>query len=336
MAAYIARRILWMIPTLVGITLLLFVVMRLAPGDPATLAAAGTIATGEGTGLQTDTNVEDAVTKFRAKYHLDDPMLVQYGYWISSVARLDFGNEFFRPNVAVRDELWERLKVTIPLSLAAVVLSYMIALPLGIFSAVRRGTPLDRATTFILFLLYSLPTFWAGLMLILIFGATGLDIFPVLGLHDKDAATFSKGKYILDVLWHAVLPVTCLTYGGLAYLSRQMRVGMLEVIQQDYIRTARAKGLPEKIVVFKHALRNSLIPVVTLFASILPILIGGSVIVENIFTIPGMGLYAFEGLVQRDYNVVMATATVSALMTLLGFLISDIAYALVDPRIAYD
>jgi len=171
---------------------------------------------------------------------------------------------------------------------------------------------------------------------ILAFGATGLDILPVLGLHDKDAASFTTAQYVWDTIVHSILPVAILTYGGLAYLSRQMRVGMLEVIRQDYIRTARAKGLSERVVVLKHALRNSLIPVVTLLASILPILIGGSVIVETIFTIPGMGLYAFDGLVQRDYNVVMATATAAAFMTLIGFLLSDVAYALVDPRIAYD
>lgn len=336
MAAYVIRRVLLMIPTMIGITLLLFVVMRLAPGDPATLASGAVGAGADGATMQSQQNVDDAISKFREKYHLDKPMLVQYGYWIASVAQLDFGNEFFRPNVAVRDELWERLKVTVPLSLVSVILSYLIALPIGIVAAVKRGTFTDKASTLFVFLLYSLPNFWAGLMLILIFGKTGLGWFPVLGLHDKDAATFTTMQYVLDLVWHAVLPITVLTYGGLAYLSRQMRGGMLEVIRQDYIRTARAKGLAEKVVVMKHALRNSLIPVVTLFAGILPILIGGSVIVETIFTIPGMGLYAFEGLVQRDYNVVMATVTASAFMTLIGFLISDVTYALVDPRIAYD
>jgi peptide/nickel transport system permease protein len=333
--SYVIRRILLMIPTMLGITLILFVIIRLAPGDPATLVA-GPTPTGEGAGLQTNTNVEDAINKFRAKHHLDEPILMQYGYWISSIVRLDFGNEFFRPNVAIKDELWRRMQVTVPLSLVSILLSYLIAIPLGIFSAVRRGTLADRGSTVIAFLLFSLPTFWAGLMLILVFGATGLDWFPMLGLHDKDAETLGRWQYILDVTWHAILPVTCLTYGSFAYLSRQMRVGMLEVVGQDFIRTARAKGLSEKVVVLKHALRNALIPVVTLFASILPILIGGSVIVEKIFTIPGMGLYAFEGLVQRDYNIVMATVTASAVMTLVGFLISDIAYAVVDPRIAYD
>ncbi|MEZ4654931.1 MAG: ABC transporter permease [Candidatus Eisenbacteria bacterium] len=335
MASYVFRRLLLMVPTLIGITLLLFAVMRLAPGDPAALAA-GAVGDAGNASMQTTSNVEDAVTKFRKRYKLDEPLLVQYGFWLKSVLRLDFGNEFFRPNVAVRDELWQRLKVTVPLSLTSVLLSYLIALPLGIFSAVKRGTFLDSVSTSVVFLLFSLPTFWAGLMLILLFGATGLDWLPVLGLHDKDAETFTRWQYFKDLLLHVILPITCLTYGSFAYLSRQMRVGMLDVIRQDFIRTARAKGLAEKVVIFKHAMRNSLIPVVTLFASILPVLIGGSVIVETIFTIPGVGLYAFQGLVQRDYNVVMATATASAFMTLLGFLVSDITYALVDPRIAYD
>ncbi len=335
MVSYILRRLLWMVPTLFGITLLLFCVMRLAPGDPATLAA-GSLSGGSSNAMTSSSSMEDAITKFRKKYRLDEPLIVQYGHWLVSVARLDFGNEFFRPNVKVRDELWKRMQVTVPLSLVSVLLSYLIAIPLGILSAVRRGSLWDRVSTFTLFLLYSMPTFWAGLMLILVFGATGLNWLPVLGLHDKDAATLSSFGYFKDLVLHAILPITCLTYGSLAYLSRQMRVGMLETVRQDYIRTARAKGLSEKAVVLKHALRNSLIPVVTLFASILPILIGGSVIVETIFTIPGMGLYAFQGLVQRDYNVVMATVTASALMTLVGFLVSDVTYALVDPRITYD
>lgn len=325
-----------MVPTLLGITLLLFIVMRLAPGDPASLAAGAVGAGSEGQTISTNTNVEDSVTKFRKRYRLDEPLLVQYGYWLASVARLDFGNEFFRPAVEVRDEIGRRLKVTVPLSLISVLLSYLIALPLGILSAVKQGSAADRVTTFVLFILYSLPSFWAGLLLILAFGAAGLDWLPVIGLHDKDAATFGRWESLRDLALHVILPIAVLTYTSLAYLSRQMRVGMLEVVRQDFIRTARAKGLSEKSVIFKHALRNSLIPVVTLFASVLPILIGGSVIVETIFTIPGMGLYAYEGIVQRDYNIVMATTTFSAFMTLLGFLVSDITYAFVDPRIAYD
>jgi peptide/nickel transport system permease protein len=330
---YILRRLLWMVPTLFGITLLLFVVMQQAPGDPATIKF-GSMG---GQGMSASgADFESAITKFRERYHLDQPWYVQYGYWVKSLVVLDFGQEFSRPAVAVRDEMWERLKITIPLSVVSVMLSYLLALPLGILSAVRQRSFADRFTTLVLFVLYSLPTFWAGLLLILVFGATGLAWLPVIGLHDKDAALLSGWEWWKDLLLHCLLPVATLTYGGLAYLSRQMRVGMLEVVRQDYIRTARAKGLSEKVVVLRHALRNSLIPVVTVFATILPLLIGGSVIVESIFNIPGMGLYAFEGLMKRDYNVVMATTTVSAVMTLFGFLLSDILYAVVDPRISHD
>lgn len=247
---------------------------------------------------------------------------------------LDLGNEM-QTKQPVVDELWKRLKVTVPISLASVILSYLIALPLGIFSVQRQGTKTDTFTTISLFVLYSVPTFWAGLMLILIFGATGLDWLPVLGLHDKDAATFGPWQYAWDTVLHTILPVATLTYGSLAYLSRQMRAGMLDVIRQDYIRTARAKGLAENVVIYKHALRNSMIPVITLLASILPILIGGSIIVEQVFDIPGMGKYAFEGLLRRDFYIVMATTTFVGIMTQFGILLSDITYSLVDPRIRH-
>jgi peptide/nickel transport system permease protein len=333
MATYIVRRILLMVPTLVGITLLLFVVMQLAPGDPAAVKF-GDVAGGGG--MDAGAAVEDAITKFREKYHLDEPLLTQYMYWVGDMATLDFGTEFNRPNVEIVDELWRRMKVTLSITLISVFLIYLLAIPLGIMSAVKQGTTVDKATTMLLFLLYSLPTFWAGLMLIIVFGKTGLDWLPVIGLHDKDASTMTDWQYVKDMGLHLVLPVITFTYGGLAYLSRQMRVGMLETIHQDFIRTARAKGLSERTVIYRHALRNSVIPVITVFASILPILIGGSLIVEVVFGIPGMGLYAFEGLLRRDYPVVMATVTMSAFMTLLGFLLSDVLYAVVDPRISYD
>jgi peptide/nickel transport system permease protein len=335
LAVYILRRVLWMVPTLLGITLLLFMVMQLAPGDPAAVKF-GNVGSASGAGMQQGANIEDAIQKFRKTHHLDEPLVVQYVFWLKRVATLDFGQEFHRPNVEVMDELWERLKVTVPLSLVSVLLAYVLALPLGILSAVRQGSLADKLTTLVLFLLYSVPTFWAGLMLILAFGATGLDWLPIIGLHDKDAALLHGWAWWKDLLLHCILPVATLTYGGLAYLSRQMRVGMLETVRQDFIRTARAKGLSEKVVIFRHALRNSLIPVITVFATILPVLIGGAVIVETVFNIPGMGLYAFQGLLTRDYNIVMATATLSAVMTLLGFLLSDILYAVVDPRISYD
>ncbi len=344
-----------MIPTLVGITFVTFAIMRLAPGDPAAVKVAGAIDTGEGLGADQG-SIEDAIAKFRATHLLDQPLWRQYLHYVGpfdlsargtelfggsgehpfgGLLVGDLKHEFHRPNVEIRAELWRRLCVTVPFALLSILISYLVALPLGIWSSVRQGTLRNGAATVLVFLLYSIPTFWAGLMLQLVFGANWLGWLPVLGLHDKDAQALGPVEHLWDLARHALLPLACLSYGTFAYLSRQMRAGMLESIRQDYIRTARAKGLPERLVVLKHALRNSLIPVLTLFATVLPTLIGGSVIVETIFDIPGMGRYAFEGLLQRDYNVVMATTTLSAVLTLLGILLSDLTYALVDPRIRH-
>ena len=335
MATYVLRRLLWMVPTLIGITLLLYGALRLAPGDPATVRFGASLGAAGG-GATQGVDVESAIEKFRKKYRLDEPFHVAYGAWLWEFARLDFGQEFSRPNVDVSDELLRRLKITMPLALLSTLLSYLIALPLGIYSSVNQRSFLDKCVTVFLFVLYSLPAFWVGLMLILVFGRTGLDLLPVIGLHDKDAALLTGWPWWRDLILHLILPVVTLTYGGLAYLSRQMRVGMIDTIRLDYVRTARAKGLPERKVVLKHALRNALIPIITVFANILPILISGSLIVEAVFGIPGMGLYAYEGLQKRDYNVVMATTTIAAVMTMLGILLSDLLYAVVDPRISYD
>jgi len=354
LALYLARRLLWMIPTMVGITFLTFVVMQLAPGDPASLKFAGQSAEGMDAGSGDDAG---AIKKFRAAHLLDQPVWKQYLHYVGpfdlserghtwfggsgerpwgGLLTGDLKREFHRPNVTILSELGRRLQVTVPFALLSVLISYMIALPLGVWSVLRQGTLRDGFATVVVFLLYSIPAFWAGLVLQLVFGANWLDLLPVLGLHDKEAASLGTWAYLWDLALHAVLPLACLTYGSFAYLSRQMRAGMIETIRQDYVRTARAKGLPERAVVLKHALRNSLIPVLTLFASILPTLIGGSVIVESIFDIPGMGKYAFEGLLTRDYNIVMATTTISAVLTLFGILVSDLTYALVDPRIRYE
>lgn len=246
-----------------------------------------------------------------------------------------FGKEM-QGDRPVGPELWKRIKVSLPLSLTSVILAYLLAIPLGIFSVRNQGTKRDGMVTITLFVLFAIPTFWAGLMLVQLFGKTGLDLLPVLGLRDKDYETFSWWGRQVDLLQHCVLPVITLTYGSLAYLSRQMRAGMMDVIRQDFIRTARAKGLSENVVIYKHALRNSMIPVITLLASILPVLIGGSIIVEKVFDIPGMGLYAFDGLIKRDFNILMATTILVGIMTQLGILLSDITYSLVDPRIRHE
>ncbi len=343
-----------MIPTLVGVSFVMFMLLKLAPGSVESMKFAATASEG-GSG---DTgNVEAMVEKFRKKYLLDQPNWKQYLHYVgpfnlgpdghemwggtgkdpwNGLLAMDLGNKFLDPSVRVIDELKERLWVTVPIALLSVILSYLLALPIGIYSGVRQGHPLEVTSTVMLFLLYAIPTFWGGLMLQMIFGKTGLDLLPVLGLHDKNADQMGGFAYFIDLLKHLILPILVYSYGSLAYLSRQMRVGVVDTITQDYIRTARAKGLSEKVVVLKHVLRNSMIPIITLLASILPILIGGSIIVEVVFDIPGMGRYAYEGLTYREMNVVMATTLFSAFMTIVGILLSDIMYAVVDPRIRYE
>jgi len=257
---------------------------------------------------------------------------------------LDFGRSF-KDDRPVWDWIWERLPVSIELALVSIFFAYVIAIPLGVHSATHQGTFLDALVTTVLFVLYSLPSFWVAIMLLLYVskGGVGLHWFPVQGLSGDPssypewiaaAPTFLQA--FLDHLWHLVLPITCLTYGSFAYISRQMRAGMLEVIRQDYIRTARAKGLSERVVVFKHALRNSLIPIITIVAFVLPAMVGGSVIIETIFSIDGLGRLSFQAILTRDYPIIMAIFTLSALLTLIGILLSDLLYAVVNPQMTFE
>jgi peptide/nickel transport system permease protein len=193
----------------------------------------------------------------------------------------------------------------------------------------------ERATTLLLYALHATPTFWLGLMFVLLFGAAGLAWLPVVGLHDKDAAALSPAAWSEDLVLHAILPVATLTLPLLAYLSRQVKGAMVDALESDYVRAARARGVPESSVVWRHALRNSLLPLITLAGSILPAAIGGSVVVETVFSLPGMGRYAYEGLLARDLNIVLATTAAAAAMTFVGILLADLACAVADPRIRH-
>ncbi|MDX2176990.1 MAG: ABC transporter permease subunit [Candidatus Sumerlaeia bacterium] len=262
----------------------------------------------------------------------------QYGIWVKQTVTFDFG-ESYREKRPVREMIAERLPISFSLSVASIIFSYLLSIPIGIFSAVKRYSAPDRVITVILFLLYSLPSFWVATMLILTTtgGPNFPELFPTRGLNSPE---FVDSDWTLDMLrdriWHMVLPVTVLTYGSLAFISRQMRSAMLETIKQDFVRTAQAKGLAEHVVIFKHALRNSLIPIITISAGILPELIAGAIIVESIFTIRGMGTLTLDSIVNRDYPVINAVLFFSALLTLLGILVADILYAVVDPRISYE
>ena len=333
MLQYIAKRLMVMIPTVFGIMVISFIIIRLAPGDPAAQKFGGV---GQASaGLDAERGTEAAERRFREKYHLDDPLHIQFGYFLQRFVKLDM--IYFQQEKPIWPDLIDAVFVTLKINLIVFFLIYLFAVPIGIYSASFPHTLPDRITTVLLFVLYSLPSFWVAEMLRIWFSDKSQMIwFPIMGLQSAGYEQMATWERFKDYVHHITLPVVCLTYGGLAYISRQMRAGMLEVIRQDYIRTARAKGCSKPRVILVHALRNGLFPIITLFASLLPFLIGGSVIIETIFNIPGMGRFAFEGVLRREYDVVMATLTLSAVMTLTGILVSDIAYVLVNPQVTFD
>lgn len=323
MLHYLAKRLLTMIPLLIGITLISFVVIHLAPGEP--------------TDLQTQLNPQassELQERLRVQYGLDQPLYVQYGTWLSRLARLDFGNSFASDRRPVLDKVVERLPITILLNVLSIVLILAVSIPLGIVSAVRRNSGFDRATTLLVFAGFAMPSFWLALLLMDWFGVR-LGWLPVSGLKSLGYDYLSFFGQVGDRISHLILPVFVAAIGGLAGFSRYMRSNMLEVIRQDYILTARAKGLSEKTVIYKHALRNALLPVITILGLSVPGLIGGSVIFETIFAIPGMGKLFYDGVMMRDYPLIMGILVMGAVLTLLGNLLADISYALADPRIRH-
>jgi peptide/nickel transport system permease protein len=259
-------------------------------------------------------------------------------YWWNLLS-LDFGVSLVSKE-PVLATLVSKLRYSLTLSVGSLLIAYLISIPLGIYSAVYKDSPSDRALTVSLFMLYSLPSFFVATMLLVLF-SQGSDTewlrwFPTGGFQSRGPLQLTSIGQIRDVVWHLALPLLCLTYGSLAALSRYMRTGLLDVIGSDYVRTARAKGLPEWLVIGKHALRNGLLPILTLLAGLLPEVLGGSVIIETIFGIPGMGLWVIDSIFQRDYNVIMAITLLSAVLVLVGILLTDLGYALVDPRIRYE
>ena len=328
MANYLLKRILLMIPTFFGILVVSFFVIRLAPGDPSTMKYGGAGQTSAG--VNSDRGTEAAEKQFRARWGFDKPLPYQFLLFLNRLAHADL--VIFQTNQPIWNDLWAHLKVSLVLNLIVFVLIYVAAVPLGIFSAAFPNSKGDRITTLILFILYSLPSFWVAEILRMFCRGW----FPTMNLTSQDFDQMPVWKQFLDYLWHIALPVVCLTYGGLAYVSRQMRAGMLEVIRQDYIRTAEAKGARKSRVILVHALRNSLFPIITLLASLLPFLVGGSVIIEFIFNIPGMGLMSYDAVKSREYDIVMITLMLSAVLTLLGILVSDILYVLVNPRVSFE
>jgi len=316
------------VPTFLGISLITFLVVQLAPGSPVYMKLRQAQA-----GMSSSADTKEVVEQTKKLYGLDKPIHVRYVIWLGKLVRLDFGDSY-KDQRPVMDKIKETLPVTLQIEVIVIFLIYLISIPLGVYSATHQYSLGDKVTTLILFILYSLPSFWVAMLLMMFFGGGKfLDWFPVNGLNSFGAQDLSWPAWLLDRAWHLVLPVVCLTYAGLAGLSRYARSGMMEVIRQDYIRTARAYGFSEKTVIWKYALRNSLIPIITLLATLLPALIAGSFIIESIFSIPGMGRLGFEAILSRDYPLIMGILSISAILTLLGLLLSDIMYAVVDPRI---
>lgn len=318
-----------MLPTLFGILVITFVVMHLAPGDPAELMAQKAVQSSGGA-------AQVVVEQTKEQYGLDKPIYVQFGLWVKRALTLDFGYSY-RDNMSVMGKIARALPVTILLNAISILFIYLLSVPIGAIAAVKRGGFFDRFASFTTIFLYSLPVFWVAMILIIIFaGGDHLNWFPITGIMSDGARELPWYGLVGNVAWHLVLPVICLVYGGLAYLSRISRASMLDVIKKDFIRTAYAKGLSTFQVMYRHAFRNALIPIVTLLGMLLPAMISGSVIVEQIFSIPGMGRLGFESVLARDYPVIMGIATISAVLTLIGLLISDILYVIVDPRITFE
>ncbi len=296
--------------------------MHLAPGDPVLLL--------------TDRNAtQEQVARIRALYGLDEPLHIQYIKWLTQVLKGDFGRSFIdgRP---VLDHIMDRLPYTLYLNFLVMILIYLFSIPIGITSALRQYSKFDHIVTFFAFLGQALPSFWFALLLIYAVGIKS-SWLPISGVATIGVTLkrYSLWTVIADRAKYLILPVTVISLGSMAGITRYMRSSMLEVIRQDYIRTARAKGLPENVVIRKHALRNALLPIVTLLGFELPILFSGSAIIETIFSWPGLGLLSVRAVFQRDYQIVMALNMIGALLMVAGNFLSDILYVLVDPRIKY-
>jgi len=321
MINYLLKRLMAMIPMLIGITMISFAIIHIAPGSPADLL------------IQMNPKASpEAKVRLRAYYGLDKPLPVQYFYWLKQIAVLDFGYSFSSDGRKVSDKIFERMPVTISLNVLSLLLILVIALPLGILSSMYQHSFLDKCATVFVFLGFAWPTFWLALLLMMLFGVQ-LGWLPISGLTSINHDTLPPLQMAADYARHLLLPVLVSAFGGLAGMSRYVRSSMLEVIRQDYIRTARAKGLKERSVVYRHALRNALLPIITLLGLSVPGLIGGSVIFETIFSIPGIGQLLWASAMSRDYPVIMGMLVIVSGLTLLGNLIADLAYALADPRI---
>lgn len=322
MITYLIRRLLSIVPVLLGITMISFLVIHLAPGKPIELQQS----------LNPKVSLE-VRARLEKIYGLDKPLSVQYLNWLRSLVKLDFGRSFIdgRP---VLDKILEKIPVTLAINILSMVFILLAGVFLGVKSALRENQAFDKTATFFVFVGFAVPSFWLALLLMRAFGI-GLGWLPISGIKSLDFEYFNLWQKGVDLARHLALPVFVSSIGGLAGVSRYMRSNMIEALNQPYIYTARAKGLRESSVIYKHALRNAILPIVTILGLSIPGLLGGSVIFESIFALPGIGRLFYEGVMTRDYPLIMAEVVLGAVLTMLGNLAADISYAWVDPRIRY-
>lgn len=340
MFVYLIRRLLLLIPTFVGITLITFIVINLAPGSPIEQKLQsirfGNQSGGKDSGGGRTTGVnQEIIDELKKQYGFDKPVHIRYVIWLKNISRLDFGNSFTYEE-PVLDVIKSKFPVSLQFGVASLFLVYLICIPLGVFKAIKAGTAFDRISGIILYVAYSIPPLVLGIFLIVWFaGGSYYDWFPIGGFKSDDYDSLTTMGKITDRLHHFVLPLLCYMIGSFTELTMLMRNSMLDVIKSDYVRTARAKGLADKLVYFKHALRNALIPIATGIGGFFGVFLAGSLIIETIFNLDGIGLLSYQSILSRDYNVIMGLTFISSVVLMFGRLFSDIIYILIDPRIDF-
>lgn len=339
MGYYFIKRTLIAIPTLIGISLLCFLLVQFTPGGPVeqTIAAWRHAGIGGETGATRSAQVTEDQRKMLMEYYgFDKPVLVRYVSWMAHIMRLDFGESYY-----YNEPVWTLIKRCLPVSISfglfSFIATYVICIPLGILKAVRHNSLFDSITSLFIFLLYSIPSFAFGILLIVLFGGGSFwNVFPIEGLTSENFSELTVWEKLKDILHHLVLPLTCYTIGSFATLTMIMKNSMLDQLKQDYIMTARAKGLSERAVVLRHALRNALIPIANGLGHWVSLFFAGSLLIETIFNLQGIGRLSYDSILHRDYPVVLANIMILSVLTIFGNLISDFLYVIIDPRIDYD
>ena len=335
MGTYFLRRLLLVIPTFLGITLAVFVVMQFVPGGPVERRIMQYQMGATASGRPVEALPEDAIQQIREYYGFDKPVHVRYALWLWNLVHLDLGNSYIYQE-PVWDVIKTRFPVSIFLGLTGFLLSYLVCVPLGVIKAVKHGSRFDFISSALVFLGYSVPGWALGTALLVLFGGGSFwSVFPLGGFRPDDWEYLSIGEKIVAQARHMFLPVVCYMVGSFATLTILTKNSLMENLGQDYVRTAFAKGLDERRVIFVHALRNSLIPLVTGLGHVFSLILAGSFLIERVFNIDGMGYLGYTSILQRDYPVALGILVIGSLLMLIGNILSDIIYALVDPRIRF-